>query len=78
MDVTRAITSHIGSASFAFLTSSDIRALSVKRIVNPVSTHARFSDGSEQPSDTLYARRYCWTTPTYQRQVDCTMLRWDR
>ncbi|CEH13852.1 beta and beta-prime subunits of dna dependent rna-polymerase [Ceraceosorus bombacis] len=36
MDVTRPITSSIGSTSFCFLTTQEIRALSEKAIVNPV------------------------------------------
>lgn len=36
MDVTRPITSSIGSTSFCFLTTQEIRALSAKAIVNPV------------------------------------------
>ncbi|PWN47916.1 beta and beta-prime subunits of DNA dependent RNA-polymerase, partial [Violaceomyces palustris] len=35
MDITRPITSHIASASFSFLTSEEIRRISVKQIVNP-------------------------------------------
>ncbi|KAE8244306.1 hypothetical protein A4X13_0g6690 [Tilletia indica] len=36
MDITRPLTSHIGGASFSFLTSEEIRAISVQQIANPV------------------------------------------
>ena len=36
MDVTRSISSHIGSTSFSFLSTDDIKRISVKQIVNPV------------------------------------------
>ncbi|KAK0540774.1 hypothetical protein OC835_000481 [Tilletia horrida] len=36
MDITRPLTSAIGGASFSFLTSDEIRAISVQQIVNPV------------------------------------------
>jgi len=36
MDITRPLTSSIGGASFSFLTSDEIRAISVQQIANPV------------------------------------------
>ncbi|WFC99819.1 DNA-directed RNA polymerase [Malassezia yamatoensis] len=36
MDVTRAITSYVKSASFSFLTADEVRSVSVKQVVNPV------------------------------------------
>lgn len=35
MDVTRPISSHISGVSFSFLSSEEIRAMSVKQITNP-------------------------------------------
>lgn len=36
MDITRSISSHIGSTSFSFLSTEEIKKISVKQIVNPV------------------------------------------
>lgn len=36
MDITRAITSHVKSASFSFLTAEEVRSISVRQVVNPV------------------------------------------
>ncbi|KAL4399092.1 DNA-directed 5'-3' RNA polymerase [Malassezia pachydermatis] len=36
MDITRAITSHVKSASFSFLTADEVRSISVRQVVNPV------------------------------------------
>lgn len=36
MDITRAITSHVKSASFSFLSADEVRSISVRQIVNPV------------------------------------------
>ena len=36
MDITRAITSHVKSASFSFLTADEVRSISVRQVVNPI------------------------------------------
>ena len=46
MDHSRAIPSHIGAASFTFLTPEEVRAISVRQVVNPV-----LFDGANAPAD---------------------------
>lgn len=36
MDIARPVSSSVASVSFSFLTSDDIRRISVKQIINPV------------------------------------------
>ena len=45
MDITRAIPSHICAASFSFLTPEEVRAISVRQVVNPV-----LFDGANAPT----------------------------
>lgn len=45
MDHSRAIPSHIGAASFTFLTPEEVRAISVRQVVNPV-----LFDGANAPA----------------------------
>ena len=45
MDITRAIPSHICAAAFSFLTPEEVRAISVRQVVNPV-----LFDGANAPT----------------------------
>lgn len=53
MDITRPIPSTISSASFSFLSSDEIRRISVKQIVNPVlldNTNTPTAGGLHDPA----------------------------
>jgi DNA-directed RNA polymerase I subunit RPA1 len=53
MDITRAISSSIAGTSFSFLSSDEVRAMSVKQITNPIlldNTQTPTAGGLYDPS----------------------------